>query len=174
MIPSLKLPSDISAESLPRQLILSSAIQEDNVNIFYKPLRTCTSTTRTRPTLMTLPYSYHLFYTISEVIIFQVEKLLDKVSKTPNTKPSCFFKTAQQLRLCKYFDNSTLSASLSTIRLEAAPQDQGVYRLSTRREPRRSSYDVTMKQFPIESASSKNINFLYSPVTSDLELKYLS
>ena len=50
MIPSLKLPSDISAESLPRQLILSSAIQEDNVNIFYKPLRTCTSTTRTRPT----------------------------------------------------------------------------------------------------------------------------
>ena len=45
---------------------------------------------------------------------------------------------------------------------------------TTRREPRRSSYDVAMKQFPIESASTKNINFLYSPVTSDLELKYLS
>ena len=45
---------------------------------------------------------------------------------------------------------------------------------TTRRESRRSSYDVAMKLFPIESADTKNINFLYSPVMSDLELKYLS
>ena len=45
---------------------------------------------------------------------------------------------------------------------------------TTRREPRRSSYDVAMKQFSIESANTKNINFLYSPVMSDLESKYLS
>ena len=45
---------------------------------------------------------------------------------------------------------------------------------TTPRESRRSSYDVAMKQFSIESANTKNINFLYSPVMSDLELKYLS
>ena len=31
----------------------------------------------------------------------------------------------------------------------------------TRRDPRRSSYDVAMKQFPIESAGSKTINFAF-------------
>ena len=37
MIPSLKLPNDISAEGLPRQLIISAAIQEDNMNILTSP-----------------------------------------------------------------------------------------------------------------------------------------
>ena len=38
-----------------------------------------------------------------------------------------------------------------------------------RREPRRSSYDVAMKRFPIESANIKN-----TPVMSKLEVKHLS
>ena len=54
----------------------------------------------------------------------------------------------------------------------SVPQDDAFP--TTRREPRRSSYDVAMKQFPIESANTKNISFLYSPEMSDLESKYLS
>ena len=38
-----------------------------------------------------------------------------------------------------------------------------------RKEPRRSSYDVAMKRFPIESANIKN-----TPVMSKLEVKHLS
>ena len=45
---------------------------------------------------------------------------------------------------------------------------------TTRRAPRRSSYDIAMKIFPIETANDKNVNFLFTPVTSDIELKYLS
>ena len=45
---------------------------------------------------------------------------------------------------------------------------------TSRRVPRRSSFDIAMKVYPLDSVVSKKVNFLFTPITSNLELKYLS